>query len=293
MKDSGKKFMRFYFLYVQPWQFLMRRKFRKTTFGIEDSIDMPKAAIDFQRDQTTCNHLCIGDTGRHQRYLSDYYVFEKQPEAKSMDLWGRGFPAIINLTTYKSADDYQQGLKRQSKGAHLRQIKKAKSYGYTCGRFNFEDYSDEILTIKQSKNFRSGGPVMAALFKKKPSSKARTEVPHEVTDPSCPNHWYLYWGVFLAKEDSEQNKTLAGYIKLNRVGNIVHIPGIMGHAKHLRTGALKCLFLETVSWLIESEEPAVQGTQYLQYGSIEHASKGLAQWKKNFLFEPYVFKSFK
>ena len=147
MKDFGKKFMRFYFLYVQPWQFLMRRNSRKTTFGIEDPNDLSKAAIDFQRDQSTCNHLCVGDTGRHERYLSDYYIFEKEPEATSAALWGRGFPAIIDLRAYDSADHYQQLLKRQSKGATLRQIKKAKSGSYTCRRFNFEDYPLSLIHI--------------------------------------------------------------------------------------------------------------------------------------------------
>ena len=64
----------------------------------------------------------------------------------------------------------------------------------------------------------------------------------------------------------------------------------MGHGAYLSRNVVKRLLHDVVHWLLERQDPRVQGVRYLHYGAMEHGNDGLAAWKRSFGFAPMPFR---
>ena len=52
----------------------------------------------------------------------------------------------------------------------------------------------------------------------------------------------------------------------------------------LTTESLKLLFFDIIKWLLDREDPVIQGIRYFVYGAIEHRRDGLYELKRRLQF---------
>lgn len=194
--------------------------------------------------------------------------------------WSGSTAMMLELGRYPTTDLYLKAVSKRSRGNVTRAAKKAARLGITCARINPDGYAASLAAIRGSKRFRSGGPVLAAWFGGGAPGEDTCVAPEA---PACPDHWTLVWGAFL---ETEQGPRLIAYLALRRVGDFCRTFDLMAHGDYLATGVMKFLFLEVARWLLERQDRAAQGLDWLMYGAMEHGAPGLHEWKRLLCFEP-------
>jgi hypothetical protein len=199
-------------------------------------------------------------------------------------------PMLIPIERLNSAAAFEALLKRRSSRT-LTKIRRAARLGYSARQFMLASHVQDMHSIRTSMAFRAAGPVFDRWFlKPEHIGTAATEL-LPVAAPCCPMHWTIWWGVFAPEPGHRQNEVgvgerLVAYVKVMRIGDVVHYTEIMGHRDRLADGVMLLLHHAIVSWLIEAAEPAAQSARVLLYGAAEHGGAGLLTWKKRAGFVP-------
>jgi hypothetical protein len=275
--------IKFDFAVFEPIFFATRRRRRLKKFGFRGLDQLTVAEIDLRQETADCVPACKEIVEAHRGYLTKY-AFAAAGRSRSW-VW-RGVPLLIDLARYPDFDAYAGHLARRSKGAAMRQIRKARRLGFYCKPFDRRYHRLDLYRIDTSKRFRSG-PVLAAFLRRMPAHAVRPSTTPEPNPPPCFHHWYVDWGVFVAAAGDER---LVGYLYLKRIGEIARVTALMGHGDYLREGIVKLLFVEVMRWLLDHRDPHVRGIRYLHYGAIQHGNAGLTLWKDRFQFEPFLFR---
>jgi hypothetical protein len=298
---------RFELACIEPLQFAARKRRRLALFGIESLEHAPCAKVDWMPWTQFCVPDCAGFIVAERCYFAKY-VFGNESRGV---LW-RGIPCVVDLDRYQHFDRYVTCLRRHSKGANLRQIRRARAEGFFCKRIFRPLYQRQRFEIDISKRFRSG-LVLATIFRERPMLEfgggfSSAEIASylgrpssdivpgialpEPSPPPCPYHWWTDWGVFISEDGADAvggtppRERLVGYLFLKRLGSIVRTTALMGHGAYLARGVMKLLFHDVMEWLLAREDPRVQGLRFLQYGALEHGNRGLIDWKQRFGFVP-------
>jgi hypothetical protein len=276
-----------YFSYLEPLQFASKKRRRLAIFGRDGTAALERGGIDLEPAAIGCVPACSEIVEAHRRYLAKY-LFEEQDARPSASRW-RGVPLLIDLDRYADFQHYADRLKLKSKGALVRDIRKARRLGFYSKRFDRAHHRLDLFDIESSKRFRSGGPVLAAFLGRDPPPSGRPAIAPEPPLSPCPRHWYSDWGVF-TREDGDAPERLVGYLYLKRIGNVVRVTALMGHGAYLARGVMKMLFADAMEWLLDRRDPRVAGIRYLHGGAIEHGNLGFLNWKRRFQFEPFIFR---
>ena len=277
---------RVYDTVLRPVFAISKKRRRLDRFGIRDPEGLGCAALDPQDRTDGCLPLCADIVRDHRRYVGAFAFGDATGTAGPA--WPRRIlPAIIDLAQYRGFADYAAELKRLSKGATLRQIRKARNSGFVCRQIHRRRYHRELFEIETSARFRSVGLVLAAYLRRPPADAGGDIADRQPPRPHCPLHWSIYWGVFAPDEGGGER--LVGFIFVKRVGNSARIAALMGHNRYLSAHVMKLLFADVMRWLLDREDPSVRGLRYLHYGALEDGNDGLAFWKSRFRFHPSVF----
>jgi hypothetical protein len=281
-RPSGDRaLMRLYYSYLEPIQIACKKPGRMRRFGVANLDDLPCREIDLASSSRNCVHDCAEIVAAHRLYLGKY-IFD---EHRTISRLVRGIALVIELDLYSNFESYAEQLKRRRK-----EIEKASRRGFYCRPLNRNLHRRELFEIETSLRFRSGGPVLAAFFRRPPEPSPADAIMAAPLRPACPLHWYSDWGVFRPPTiGANTSDRLVGYLFLKRVGNVVRLTAMMGHGAWLGDDVVKLLFADAMRWLLDREDPGVQGIRYLHYGAVEHGGAGLAAWKQRFLFEPALF----
>jgi hypothetical protein len=265
---------------IEPLQTVLRKQSRLRRLGVAGVDALPRAVIDLEESRDGCGRDCELLIAGHRRYLAKY-LFRGEDPIGYAAAWC-GTPFLIDLTDHPDFTAYAAQLKRQSKGALVRQINRARRQGFCAEPFDRKDYSEDRYRIDTSKFFRSAGPVLPAALRLGPGRRQGTAA------FVCPRHWYTDWGLFDTGR-GENHRRLVGYAFLKRIGSVVRVTAFMGHGAHLSDGIMKLLFFDALRWLFDPEDSRVAGIRYIHYGAIEHGGLGLFTWKHRFQFKPFVF----
>ncbi len=87
-----------------------------------------------------------------------------------------------------------------------------------------------------------------------------------------------------------EGEKLVAHAVLQRAGDIVSIDHFLGHAELLREGVTKLLMFEIMTWLLDRNDPQVQGVRYCLQGAIEDGGRGLMDWKRYTQFKPFALR---
>lgn len=206
---------------------------------------------------------------------------------------GEKVAAVITLPglTYQS---YLTQCRRISKGAALRQAKKADREGFYSKLFDRRLFLPDIVSVNQSEPERQGMPMRAQY---QASVEDLGGYPSERFDfqrSKCPRHWEYHWGIFKSEPgykqgDVQVNERLIGYINLRRLGNTAYYPTILGHGEFLDYGIMYRLHLQVMEWLLDPSNEDAKGLEHLFYAGLYQGQPGLQQWKKKMLFQPAQF----
>jgi hypothetical protein len=278
---------RFYYRYVEPPLFAMRKDRRLRLLGVRDVADLPVAVLDMEENRPECVASCRVQIDSERRHL-DKFLFRPDHNASAFSRW-RGVPQVLDLDAFPDFQSYVDKVagrdaKRRDKA---RDIKKARALGYYVKPIGRATHYEEMIEIQSSKLFRTGGLVIAALpGVQRAMSSARYWDWNE-----CALHWGSVWGAFTPERKDQGNtcERLAAYCHMRRVGNRIHGIALMGHAAHLRNGVVKLLFFEVMRWLLDRQDPRVIGVRYFQGGAIEQGRESSLAWKRRFQFQPYVY----
>lgn len=281
--------LRFYWSWIEPLLIASRKQRCLARFGAAPQPDRQCASLDLMADWGGCVPVCQKIIEAHRDYAARY-AFAPNGSAARTPPW-RGTPLVIDLDRYPDYAGYFEQLKRPSKGSIPREIKRASRLGFYCRRFDRDRVKPDRFAIETSARYRSGGPVLAAFLRGRPLPEAEPAAADigEAPDPPCLRHWYVDWGVFVDDANAHRPR-LVGYLFLKRVGNVVRLTGLMGHAAYLKYGITKLLFSEAMRWLLDRDDPLVHGIRYLHGGAVEHGGGGLFAWKCRMQFEPCVFR---
>lgn len=203
-------------------------------------------------------------------------------------------PMMIPIPAFSDMAAFDALLKRRSSRT-LSKVRKAERLDYHARQFMLASHVSDMHAIRTSMPFRAAGPVFDCWFLK-PEHIAKPAVEKlSVAAPCCPVHWTIWWGVFAPEPGHCQNgvqvdERLVAYVKVMRIGDVVHYTEIMGHRDRLADGVMLLLHREIVRWLIEAREPAAKGASVLLYGAAEHGGPGLLTWKKRAGFVPGLLR---
>jgi hypothetical protein len=267
---------------VEPVLVLALRGKRLVMFGLghEDSEEMP---VDWHRPED-CRPPCPLHTDKIPKLLRRY----ARVQANSSRL--RLTPMLIRIRDFPGIAAFDAVLKQRSSRT-LSKIRSAERKGYSVRQFMLASHVEDMHAIRTSMAFRAAGPVFDRWFLKPGhiADPATTSLP--VAAPCCPVHWTIWWGVFAPEPGHRQTgvevgERLVAYVKVMRIGDVVHYTEIMGHRDRLADGVMMLLHHGIVRWLIEAPESAAKGAKVLLYGAIEHGGAGLLTWKKRAGFVP-------
>ena len=199
-------------------------------------------------------------------------------------------PMVIGIPDFPDAAAFDAVLKQRSSRT-LSKIRAAARKGYRARQFMLTSHVEDMHAIRTSMAFRAAGPVFDRWFLKPGHiAEPATEKLH-VASPCCPMHWTIWWGLFAPEPGHSQagvdvGERLVAYVKVMRIGDVVHYTEIMGHKDRLGDGVMALLHHEIMRWLIEAPEPAARDAKVLLYGAAEHGGEGLLTWKKRAGFVP-------
>jgi hypothetical protein len=268
--------------YIEPIHCRLR-KHRIKNFGCAGAAAPPVADLDFQSH--CVDAACLANLAETKSYLTKYNHVATWADPASRR---RPTACIMDLGAFATFSDYATAVSRQSHGNDNRYVKKAGRKGYRSRIVERDAYGASILAIHRSKLFRSGGLVFDALLapKQQPSDRLAEPAPMPVpmpkpmsAPPACHQHWMMSWGVF-----APDGERLVAYAWIERSGNLVRTLDLMGHGDFIRDGVVKLLFFDIMQWLLDRQDPCVQGLRYFLYGAVEHGRQGLFEWKQRLQF---------
>jgi hypothetical protein len=281
--------MRFYYKVLEPSLFALRKPRRLALLGIHDLADVPVATLDMAEDRPGCSAQCRSQIDLERRHL-EKFLFAEPGKPGSWSRW-RAVPHVLDLARYADFPSYLAAVAHRGRGrgaSGTRNIKKARKLGYVARPIGRRAYYPDMMEVKGSKMFRTGGLVLEAIPMVKKARKA-ARPGHDWY--GCPLHWAAVWGAFIRTRDASgaENEKLAAYCYIRRVGNRLHLVLIMGHAAYLRDGVVPFLFTEIMQWLLARQDPHVIGIDYFQIGAVEHGKTAYLEWKRRYQFRPFVY----
>jgi hypothetical protein len=273
---------RFYQRVVEPLLALTLRRRRLAVLGFDGAV--PQIAIDWRRPGD-CRPPCPLVKDKPPR-LIERYVSRRSGRGDRTRL----MPMVVDLDRYPDGQAFDGALKARSTRT-LPKIRKAERAGYVARPFLVQSHVHDIHAIRTSMPMRSAGPVLDYWLLKPEHIAEPATQRHDFGWPTCPMHWIIWWGVFLPEPGHRQGEVevgerLVAFVKMWRMGDIVHYTEIMGHKDHLDKGVMLLLHRAIVRWLIAGEVEAGRGTRLLLYGALEHGRAGLLTWKKRAGFRP-------
>lgn len=199
-------------------------------------------------------------------------------------------PMMIRIPDFPDLTAFDAVLKQRSSRT-LSKIRAAARKGYRARQFMLTSHVEDMHAIRTSMAFRAAGPVFDRWFLKPEHIAEPATERQPVAAPCCPVHWTIWWGVFAPEPGYRQNdvevgERLVAYVKVMRIGDVVHYTEIMGHRDRLVDGVMMLLHHEITRWLIDAPEPAAKDVKLLLYGAAEHGGTGLITWKKRAGFVP-------
>jgi hypothetical protein len=277
--------VRFHQAVVEPVLVLALRGRRLKLLGYR--LDEPGLPVDWHRAED-CRAPCPLDPATVPKLLRRY----AHPRGKGslLDDGLRLTPMLIDLKAFEDGSAFDALLKQRSSRS-LSKIRRAQRQGYRVRPFMLASHVQDLHAIKTSMAFRAAGPVFDRWFLK-PEHIGRPAIERlAIIPPCCPMHWTIWWGVFAPEPGHKQGSVevgerLVAYVKVMRIGDVVHYTEIMGHRDRLKDNVMLLLHRAIVHWLIEPREPAAAGARVLLYGALEHGGVGLLTWKKRAGFRP-------
>lgn len=276
---------------VQPVLFLRKRAARLRVAGVTDMTALPVCSVHPMPASPCCVIDCAYMQGLSRRHLEAYFT----PRITHRTSPWLGIACVIPMSEYGTYDAYAKSVGARTGDAVHRSMRKAARKGYVSGSFHPPYFSAQMRAILSSKRFRSGGFVPYGLFGGTARGPDHGHVAGYLSIPPCPLHWTLYWGVFatcdtVGKVLPHAQWTLAGFVKLRRIGSLVHALQIMTHGDHMRDGANDLMHLELVRWLMTNPDGVTGGVTHYVYGALEHSGDGLALWKLRRGLEPMLIE---
>lgn len=267
---------------VEPVLVLALRAKRLAVFGLRSG-ELAEVPIEWHRP-ADCRAPCPLHTDTVPKLLRRY----AREEAQGSGL--RLTPMMVRLTDFADVAAFDAVLKQRSSRT-LSKIRGAARKGYYARQFMLAGHVEDMHAIRTSMAFRAAGPVLDRWFLKPEHIAQPATERLAVASPCCPVHWTIWWGIFAPEPGHHQNQVelgerLVAYVKVMRIGDVVHYTEIMGHRDRLGDGVMLLLHHEIVRWLIEAPEPAAGGAKVLLYGAAEHGGAGLLTWKKRAGFVP-------
>jgi hypothetical protein len=265
---------------VEPALVFALRRGRLRRFDMTPS-DLEEMAVEWHRPQD-CRAPCPLHPDKVPKLLRRY---------ARRGRGGAGLtPMLIAMDRLGNAAAFDTLLKQRSSRT-LSKIRKAERAGYGARQFMLSSHVEDMHAIRTSMAFRAAGPVFDRWFLKPEHIDTPATGRLTVAPPCCPVHWTIWWGVFAPEPGHRQNgvevgERLVAYVKVMRVGDVVHYTEIMGHRDQLADSVMLLLHYRIVRWLIAGEEPAAKGAKVLLYGAAEHGGAGLLTWKKRAGFLP-------
>ena len=271
---------------VEPALVLMLRRKRLAMFGA-GSAAPEEMLVEWHRPED-CRAPCPLHSDQIPKLLRRYARASVRTSALAERT--RLTPMLIRLPEFPDIAAFD-GLLKQRSSRTLSRIRSAGRKGYRARQFMLASHVEDMHAIRTSMAFRAAGPVFDRWFLK-PSHIAKPAMePLPVAAPCCPVHWTIWWGVFAPEPGHRQNgvdvgERLVAYVKVMRIGDVVHYTEIMGHRDRLADSVMLLVHHEIVRWLIDGPEPAARGAKVLLYGAAEHGGAGLLTWKKRAGFVP-------
>jgi hypothetical protein len=264
---------------IEPALVLALRGRRLRMFGM-GSEDIAELAVEWHRPQD-CRAPCPLHPEKVPKLLRRYARVSGR---------ARLTPMVIDLRCLADTAAFDAVVKARSSRT-LSKIRRAERMGYGARPFMLASHIADMHAIRTSMAFRAAGPVFDRWFLKPEHVGEAATGRLAVAEPCCPVHWTIWWGVFVPEPGHRQNgvtvdERLVAYVKVMRIGDVVHYTEIMGHRDRLADGVMALLHREIMRWLIEEREPAAKGAKVLLYGAAEHGGAGLLTWKKRAGFRP-------
>jgi hypothetical protein len=275
----GKLSVRLHQAVVEPALVLALRRTRLRRFDMVPG-DLEALTVEWHRPQD-CRPPCPLHPDKVPKLLRRY-----APQSRGAALT----PMLIAMDRLGDVAAFDALLKGRSSRT-LSKIRKAERAGYSARQFMLASHVEDMHAIRTSMAFRASGPVFDRWFLKPEHIETPATERLTVAAPCCPIHWTIWWGVFAPEPGHRQNgvevgERLVAYVKLMRIGDVVHYTEIMGHRDRLADSVMMVLHYRIVRWLIAQDEPAAQGAKVLLYGAAEHGGMGLLTWKKRAGFMP-------
>jgi hypothetical protein len=266
---------------IEPALILALQRKRLAVFGL-GSADLTEERIEWHRPRD-CRAPCPLHTDKIPKLLRRY----ARTAAHQRE---RLTPMLIRIPDFADIKAFDGLLKRRSSRT-LSKIRSAERRGYRARQFMLASHVGDMHAIRTSMAFRAAGPVFDRWFLKPEHIAAPASMLLDVASPCCPVHWTIWWGVFAPEPGHRQNgvevgERLVAYVKVMRIGDVVHYTEIMGHRDRLGDGVMMLLHHAIMRWLIEASEPAARDAKVLLYGAAEHGGEGLLTWKKRAGFVP-------
>lgn len=220
--------------------------------------------------------------------ILDRYVLDRAPSSGGGRF--RLMPMAIDLDRFPDVTAFETHVKKRSSRT-LPKVRKAERLGYGAKLFPPRRHVIDVHAVKTSMRTRAAGPVLDYWLLRPEQVGRQATKPVRLRAPACPGHWTLWWGAFLAEPGHAQggvavDERLVGYMKLTRIGDLVHYTDLMGHGDHLEQGVMWLMHLAAIRWLLAQEDPATRGVRVVLYGAAEHGGEGLLTWKRRAGFEP-------
>ncbi len=273
----------------QPILFMGKRAARYRAAGLRSVNELPVCHITSHAVGPACGPMCAITTRWSLEHVASYRAAGGTWQFKP---W-LGTACAIPLADFGNYAGYSSAVGARTGDAIHRSCKKARRRGYTTEFFHPPYLRGSMIEILGSKRFRSGGLVPYGLLGRPSSERDHGHVAGYRPLEPCPLHWTLHWGVFdtggAANGSAAQaNWRLVGFIKLRRLGSLVHALQIMGHGDHMPAGINDLMHMELMRWLYENPHGHSGGVTHYMYGALEHAGNGLLAWKLRRGFLPML-----
>jgi hypothetical protein len=267
---------------VEPALVFALRAKRLAMFGM-DIADTAELPVEWHRPGD-CRAPCPLHADKVPKLLRRYARVGVESSASRLT------PMMIRIPDFQNVAAFDALLKQRSSRTPSK-IRASLRKGYHARQFMLTSHVEDMHAIRTSMAFRAAGPVFDRWFLK-PEHIARPATEEQpVAAPCCPVHWTIWWGVFAPEPGHCQNgvevgERLVAYVKVMRIGDVIHYTEIMGHRDRLADGVMMLLHHQIMRWLIEAPEPAARNAKVLLYGAAEHGGAGLLTWKKRAGFVP-------
>lgn len=198
--------------------------------------------------------------------------------------------AVLPISDCNFAD-YENQIRGVSKGAALRQARKARREGIVCEPFDRRLHIPDIHEINTSMVSRSGGVMRQGYMASVEELGGAPDRHYEWVPPKCRAHYDLWWGAFISAPGYHQgqvqtDRKLIAYIKFRRIGSIGLYSMILGHGDYLKHGVMQQLHLDLVRYLFDENRQLAERLEYIMYAGYYQGGDGLRRWKKNLRFVP-------